>query len=118
MRARPSTRARRTRFPNGVVSAAAQRLRIRLMGARRPDLGQPIGRDDLVDEVMRGTPEVIRVFLEFRMGCVGCPIGAMHTVTDAAFEHNVDSRALLDALNAAARLKASALALLKLPRLR
>ena len=46
--------------------------------------------DDLVDDVMRGAPETIRVFLEFRMGCVGCPIACFHTVDDACREHGVD----------------------------
>jgi len=54
--------------------------------------------DDLVDDVMRGTPETIRVFLEFRMGCVGCPIACYHTVDDACREHGVDRDAFLGAL--------------------
>ncbi len=40
----------------------------------------PIGFDDLVDDVMRDAPETIRVFLQFRMGCVGCPIACFHPV--------------------------------------
>ena len=54
--------------------------------------------DDPVDDVMRGTPETIRVFLEFRMGCVGCPIACFHTVDDACREHGVDRDAFLNAL--------------------
>ena len=61
----------------------------------------PIGFDDLVDDVMRSAPETIRVFLEFRMGCVGCPIGCFHTVDDACREHGVDADAFLDALHSA-----------------
>ena len=33
-----------------------------------------IGFDDIVGEVMTAWPATIRVFLDFRMGCVGCPI--------------------------------------------
>ena len=62
----------------------------------------PIGFDDLVDDVMRGTPQTIRVFLEFRMRCVGCPIACFHTVDDAAREHGVDRDAFLKALCACA----------------
>lgn len=58
----------------------------------------PIGFDDLVDNVMRGAPETIGVFLKFRMGCVGCPIACFHTVHDACREHGVDREAFLDAL--------------------
>jgi hybrid cluster-associated redox disulfide protein len=61
-----------------------------------------IGFDDMVDDVMRGTPETIRVFLEFRMRCVGCPIACFHTVDDAAHEHGVDRDAFLKALCACA----------------
>jgi hybrid cluster-associated redox disulfide protein len=60
--------------------------------------------DNLVDDVMREWPETIRVFLEFRMRCVGCPIGAFHTVDDACREHGVDRARFLAALRARADL--------------
>jgi hybrid cluster-associated redox disulfide protein len=52
----------------------------------------------LVDDVMRRYPATIRVFLDFRMGCVGCPIACFHTVDDACREHNVDRASFLAAL--------------------
>ncbi len=58
----------------------------------------PIGFDDLVHDVMTDRPETIRVFLDFRMGCVGCPIACFHTVNDACGEHRVDRDAFLRAL--------------------
>jgi hybrid cluster-associated redox disulfide protein len=58
----------------------------------------PIGFDDLVADVMKGQPAAIRVFLDFRMGCVGCPIACFHTVDDACREHRVDRSAFLKAL--------------------
>ena len=42
-----------------------------------------------VDEVMRQWPATIRVFLDLRMSCVGCPIASFHTVADACREHQV-----------------------------
>jgi hybrid cluster-associated redox disulfide protein len=60
----------------------------------------PIGFDDLVDDVMSGAPETIRVFLAFRMRCVGCPIACFHTVDDACREHGVDRDSFLNALRA------------------
>lgn len=33
-----------------------------------------IGSDDLVGDVMNDWPATIRVFLGFKMGCVGCPM--------------------------------------------
>ena len=58
----------------------------------------PIEPDDLVDEVMRSHPTTIRVFLDFRMSCVGCPIACFHTVDDACREHGVDRDAFMNAL--------------------
>jgi hybrid cluster-associated redox disulfide protein len=53
---------------------------------------------DLVDELMSCRPETIRIFLAFKMHCVGCPIGSFHTVDDACREHGVDRDAFLQAL--------------------
>ena len=58
----------------------------------------PIGFDDLVNDVMNDWPATIRVFLDFKMGCVGCPIACFHTVDDACGEHHVDRDAFLKAL--------------------
>src|SRR5215475_5978631 len=62
------------------------------------NLPMPIEFDDLVDEVMRGHPATIRVFLDFKMGCVGCPIATFHTVDDACGEHGIDREVFLTAL--------------------
>jgi hybrid cluster-associated redox disulfide protein len=56
---------------------------------------------DLVDDVMSRWPSTIRVFLRYRMGCVGCPIGCFHTVADACREHAVDCGAFLADLRTA-----------------
>lgn len=55
----------------------------------------------LVDDVMRRSPATIRVFLDFRMGCVGCPIASFHSVEDAAREHHIDIATLIGALRSA-----------------
>jgi hybrid cluster-associated redox disulfide protein len=61
-----------------------------------------IGFDDIVGEVMTARPATIRIFLNFRMGCVGCPISAFHAVDDACKEHGVDRDEFLAALRAVA----------------
>ena len=61
----------------------------------------PIDFDSLVDEVMRRWPVTIRVFLDFRLGCVGCPIASFHSVDDACREHGVDRASFVAALNGA-----------------
>jgi len=55
---------------------------------------------DLVDEVMSDSPDTMRVFLAFKMGCVGCPIATFHTVDDACREHGIDREDFLRALSA------------------
>jgi hybrid cluster-associated redox disulfide protein len=62
----------------------------------------PIGFDDIVGEVMDARPATIRVFLDFRVGCVGCPIATFHSVGDACKEHGVDRDEFLAALRASA----------------
>jgi hybrid cluster-associated redox disulfide protein len=62
----------------------------------------PIAPDMLVDDVMQRWPATIRVFLDTRMRCVGCPVACFHTVDDAAREHGIDREALLRALRLAA----------------
>jgi hybrid cluster-associated redox disulfide protein len=69
-----------------------------IMARRTPE----IAFDTTVDEVMRLWPATIRVFLDFRMGCVGCPIATFHTVADTCGEHRVDRETFLAALRGAA----------------
>ncbi|WP_291859257.1 DUF1858 domain-containing protein [Bradyrhizobium sp.] len=61
----------------------------------------PIGFDDLVHGVMNDWPANIRVFLDFRMGYVGCPVACFHTVDDACGAHHVDPDTFLKALREA-----------------
>jgi hybrid cluster-associated redox disulfide protein len=62
--------------------------------------------DMMVDQVMNRWPATIRIFLDFKMGCVGCPIAAFHSVDDASREHKVDPAAFLRALKAIAKSQA------------
>jgi hybrid cluster-associated redox disulfide protein len=55
---------------------------------------------ELVDDVMRRWPVTIRVFLNHKMRCVGCPIACFHTVEDACREHDVDRTRFLSDLRA------------------
>ncbi|SDH86773.1 hybrid cluster protein-associated redox disulfide domain-containing protein [Bradyrhizobium sp. Rc2d] len=70
-------------------------LRYRRFGT---ELSMSFRSDDLVDDIMRTAPHTIRVFLAFRMACVGCPIATFHTVDDACREHGIDREKFLAAL--------------------
>jgi hybrid cluster-associated redox disulfide protein len=61
----------------------------------------PVEATQPVDDVMRQWPETIRVFLDYRMRCVGCPIGCFHTIEDACREHGSDSATFLADLRSA-----------------
>jgi hybrid cluster-associated redox disulfide protein len=82
----------------GTKSRVDRRLTIRC----GTEAGMPIRFDDLVDDVMSRSPQTIRVFLQFGMRCVGCPIACFHTVDDACREHGIDRGAFLEALRACA----------------
>lgn len=55
-----------------------------------------------VDDVMRKWPATIRVFLDGKLRCVGCPIACFHTVGEACHEHGVSTDAFLARLRAVA----------------
>jgi hybrid cluster-associated redox disulfide protein len=59
--------------------------------------------DMTVDQVMNRWPASIRVFMDFRMNCVGCPIATFHSVEEASREHKIDAGAFLEALAAGVR---------------
>lgn len=63
----------------------------------------PIRHDSVVDDLMRTWPATIRTFLDFRMGCCGCPIATFHTVEDSCLEHGVDLDMFVAALKEAAK---------------
>lgn len=56
--------------------------------------------DLFVDEVMRRWPATIRVFLDYRMRCVGCPVACFQTVEEACREHGVECGPFLADLRA------------------
>ena len=55
-----------------------------------------------VDDVMRRWPPTIRVFLDFRMHCVGCSIAPFHTIEEACREHGIDLAVIFSHLHAVA----------------
>lgn len=57
--------------------------------------------DLCVSEIMQRWPATIAVFLDLQMHCVGCPIGAFHTLADAAFEHGLSLEELATEIAAA-----------------
>lgn len=61
----------------------------------------PITPDLLVDDVMRRWPAAIRVLLQFRFLCVGCPIACFHAVSQACREHHTDEATFPGALHGA-----------------
>ena len=54
-----------------------------------------------MDDIMSKSPEVISVLIKNKMHCVGCLLTPFHTITDAAFEHEIDEDALIAQLKVA-----------------
>ena len=72
-----------------------------------PDSVSQIDFNTTVDEVMRRRPATIRVFLGFKMACVGCPIASFHTVLDACREHGIDAALFVAALEQSPAIRGS-----------
>ena len=51
-----------------------------------------------VAEIMLMCPATIRLFMTWRLHCVGCPIAPFHNLRDAALEHGVDADDLIAAI--------------------
>ena len=64
--------------------------------------------EQTVDAVMQRWPSTIRVFLDFGMHCVGCPIATFHSVDEACGEHRVDLETFLRSLHQAVQMPADA----------
>ena len=61
-----------------------------------------LAADMTVDQVMNRWPATIRVFMDFKLGCVGCPIATFHSLDEASREHKIDGTAFLAALQSVA----------------
>ncbi|WDR03133.1 DUF1858 domain-containing protein [Devosia algicola] len=53
------------------------------------------GIDMSVDAIMRQWPRTIPVFIQSKMLCVGCPVGPLHSLRDAAAAHGIAPGPLL-----------------------
>jgi hybrid cluster-associated redox disulfide protein len=60
--------------------------------------------DATVEQAMNRWPATVRVFLDFGMNCVGCPIAAFHSVDEASRAHGIDGHAVLAKLRSVAGL--------------
>lgn len=54
----------------------------------------------MVNDVMRRWPETMWLFMDHGMACAGCPVGAFHTVEEAALEYRIPLRTFLSELRA------------------
>lgn len=56
--------------------------------------------DTIVDQIMRRQSATIRVFLRYRMRCIGCPLGPFHSVGYACAEYGLGRERFIEDLNA------------------
>lgn len=57
---------------------------------------------DIVNDVMRRWPETVWLFADYGMVCGACPIGALHTIEDAALEYRIPLQTFLSELRVTA----------------
>jgi hybrid cluster-associated redox disulfide protein len=58
--------------------------------------------DELVlEEIMRRWPQVLRVFIDWHLHCIVCPISHFHTLADAAAAHGYPVEQLREAVRRA-----------------
>lgn len=63
-------------------------------------MSQHVTKDMTFHQVMRMSPEVLKVLAKFQLGCVGC-MGAQHeSLEKGAMAHGLDVEELLQELNA------------------
>ena len=70
------------------------------MGPQEADMRKTRSNfDELhVAKIMRQWPDTIRVFLEFKMLCVGCPFAGFHTLASACELHPVQTSQVIRSL--------------------
>jgi hybrid cluster-associated redox disulfide protein len=61
--------------------------------------------DLTVSEIMTRWPATMRLFIDRRLLCVGCPIAPFHLLSDVAIEHGVDLADLVAAVLAIAEME-------------
>lgn len=60
--------------------------------------------DLFVKEILDQWPETIKLFLKYRMACVGCSMSAFDTLAEALEIYNLPENTVLISLNREARL--------------
>ena len=61
-----------------------------------------ITRDMGIIDAVQKYPQIVEVFFEFGMGCLGCAAAHFETIEQGAMAHGMDVDALMAALNKAA----------------
>lgn len=60
-----------------------------------------ITKDMSIREVVEAYPQVVPVFIQHGMGCLGCAIASFETIEEGAIAHGIDVEQLIKDLNAA-----------------
>jgi hybrid cluster-associated redox disulfide protein len=55
-----------------------------------------ISTDIIVKELLERYPQLLQMFMDMELMCVGCPTEAFHTLTDVSQEYHLDLDQLLE----------------------
>jgi hybrid cluster-associated redox disulfide protein len=61
--------------------------------------GKIITKEMSVNETMAKYPEVVPVFLQYGLHCLGCPMASPETIGEAALLHKINLEKFLEDLN-------------------
>jgi hydrid cluster protein-associated redox disulfide domain len=68
------------------------------MLARRTDMAK-ITKDTGIIDAVQEHPEIIEVFQEYGLGCIGCMAANFETIGEGAGAHGLDVDALIEDIN-------------------
>ena len=51
---------------------------------------EPLTSTRTVKDVLDNYPQILRVFMDMRLLCIGCPMETIHTLEDIAIEYKLD----------------------------
>lgn len=59
-----------------------------------------IGLDTRIYDLLRQYPQTTSLFIQYRMACIGCPMGIFDTIKDAALYHHIHPQTFFEKVQA------------------
>jgi hybrid cluster-associated redox disulfide protein len=63
------------------------------------EVGMQITKDTIIDDVLKGHPGAIKVFMKYNLGCIACMGATSESIEMGARMHGVDPEPIVKELN-------------------